>query len=110
MIHQPIHEISQGTKRLRNFLFATDSCTKKHRQPRRADGEIHMQTSPSCLRGTKRLRGEHPMKTRSQDTPQHRKGMVAPTVKKQHVEFYLPEDCDAYITRPLYRKPWKSTI
>lgn len=74
------------------------------------DGEIHVQTSPSRLRGTKRLRGDHPMKTRSQDTPQQGKGMVAPSFKKHRVEFYLPGDCNAYITRPLYKKPWKSTM
>lgn len=73
------------------------------------DGEIHVQNSPSRSRGVKHLRGDHPMKTRSQHTPQHGKGMGVPAVKKQHVEFYLPEDCDAYITRPLYKKPWKST-
>ena len=73
------------------------------------DGEIHVQTSPYRSRGIKHLRGDHPMKTRSQDTPQHGKGVSVPVVKKRHVEFYLPEDCDAYITRPLYKKPWKST-
>ena len=50
------------------------------------------------------------MKTRSQDTAQHGKGMVVPTVKNQHIEFYLLQDCDAYITRLLYKMPWKSTI
>ena len=103
--------LSRMSSSLLSMLSPKKSPTKELQvryQP--DDGEIHVQTSPSRLRGTKRLRGDHPMKTRSQATPQHGKGMVAPTVKKQHVEFYLPEDCDAYITRPLYKKPWKSTI
>ena len=35
--------------------------------------------------------------------------LIVAYLEQQHIEFYLPGDCDVYITRVLYKKTWKST-
>lgn len=96
--------------RMRNYVTPSKSPQKMQTVEFNAnDGQIHVQTPAAPSKPKKQTRGTHAMKTRSQDTPQEGKGMSS-APKKQRVEFYLPEDCEAYITRPLYKNTWKNTM